>query len=106
MELKTMEINEFRRFIEAEGFHCVEIHDNASGEVTFNFEVEGDKETVCVTYDTKNADGYLSFSKANIVMGGFGFYAAYVESMLINGQCSYITHYRGERVVDFSHYEK
>ena len=106
MEIITMDLEEFRKFVEAEGFHCVEVHDNAQDNITFNFEVEGDEETVCVTYDKKNINGIYSFAKANIVIGRFNFYCAYVESMLINGQCSYIKHYRGERVVDFSRFNK
>ena len=106
MEITTMDLEEFRKFVEVEGFHCVEMHDNAQDDITFNFEVEGDKETVCVTYDKKNVDEIYSFAKANIVIGSFNFYCCCVESMLINGQFSYIKHYRGERVVDFSRFNK
>lgn len=106
MEITNMDLEEFRKFVETEGFHCIEIHDNAANNITFNFEVEGDKKTVCVTYDKKNVDGIYSFAKANIVIGGFNFYFGYVESMLINGQCSYVKHYRGEKVVDFSRYDE
>ena len=98
-------IDNFRKFIKENDFRCIEVIDRSTKEIRFVFMVEGDKTHVTVTFN-RDADGFLCFSEADIVQGGFDFHFAYLESMLLIGQCSYIKHYRGNRVVDFSRFEK
>lgn len=105
MDYNMNNIDDFRKFIENEGFRCIEIHYKLTKTILFSFMVEGDEKHVDVTF-SNDADGFLGFDNANIVYGRFDCHYAYLESMLLNGQCRYIKHYRGDRVVDFSRFEK
>ena len=98
-------IENFRKFIKDEHFRCVEIHDKAGDIIIFAFMTNEEKKTVHVVYNVRK-DGSIVFDKAHIVTGNLEYSLDYLESMLMCAQCTYIKHYCGDRIVDFSRYDK
>lgn len=98
-------IENLRKFIEKENFHCVEIYDKAGDMILFSFKTNDEKRTVHVIY-TVDKDGTPIFRKAHIVNGTFDYFLDYLEVMLLTAQCTYIQHYNGTRFVDLSRYDK
>lgn len=99
------DIENLRKFIKDEHFRCVEIHDKAGDMIIFSFMTNEEKKTVNVVYNV-HKDGTIVFDKAHIVNGTFEYSLDYLEPMLVCAQCTYIKHYCGDRIVDFSRYDK
>ena len=100
-----MRIEKLRELIKKENFRCIEIHDRINDDIVFAFMTKEDNITINITYN-RDEEGIFGFSHANIVQGSFDFYGDYVESMLMCGQCSYIKHFRGHKLVYYYHKEK
>lgn len=103
--VSIISIENLRKFIEKEKFQCAEIHDKAADMIIFSVMTNDEKKTVNIIYNIC-ADGTAVFEKAHIVDDSFEYFLNYLECMLLNAQCTYIKLYHGDRVVDFSRYDK